>query len=265
MSRFLINDCVMFDADNFTLQRWPADSEEPHRLGVFASRCLLQLLLSQSVVVGKRDLMEGAWGKFGLEVTENSLAQVVRQLRVAFEMFLPGQECIITVPRIGYRLSERFSWQAQDLSDAVPAATVEDEPMEPVAPLPVPERQSHWYVQWPIGRVLIATLVLSVLAYLAGTLLPGPGVDRTTLSFAAPLKQHDMLIYLPNGHPKPSEQDLRQWSEQALHVAQLAQWHTASLHLYLLEPQKVQGFLCSAPLLDEAGKCLGMLPYEITY
>ncbi|WP_207886125.1 winged helix-turn-helix domain-containing protein [Pseudomonas sp. 30_B] len=265
MSRFLINHCVMFDTDNFTLQRWPDDAQEPQRLGVFASRCLLQLLLSQAVVVGKRDLMEGAWGKFGLEVTENSLAQVVRQLRVAFEAILPGQECIITVPRIGYRLSERLSWQAYESCDAAPTALVEEELAAPLASLPPAEQEGRRHTHWPIGRWILATLVLGILAYLAGALLPTPGLKMAPLSFAAPLKQEDVLIYLPTGNSEPTVQELRRWREQALHVARLAQWHATPLHLYLLAPQKTQGFLCTAPLLDERGKCLGMLPYEITY
>ncbi|MNF91449.1 hypothetical protein D3C84_740510 [compost metagenome] len=50
--------------------------------------------------------MAGVWGQYGLEVTDNSLAQVVRQLRLALEKLQPDREFIQTLPRLGYRLTD---------------------------------------------------------------------------------------------------------------------------------------------------------------
>jgi DNA-binding winged helix-turn-helix (wHTH) protein len=125
MSIYVINNLVHFDNEAFTLYRADAPAQAL-RIGAIASRCLTLLLQADGQILGKRELMSGAWGAFGLEVTENSLAQVVRQLRVALEKLQADPELILTVPRIGYRINERV-----ELLDAVPPA--------PLTPLPAPE------------------------------------------------------------------------------------------------------------------------------
>ncbi|WP_460164043.1 winged helix-turn-helix domain-containing protein [Pseudomonas sp. S2_F03] len=106
MGQLLIDEHLVFDENNFLLFRVDAANEEPLRLGAIASRCLAMLLRSGGSVVRKRELMAGAWGQYGLEVTDNSLAQVVRQLRLALEKLQPDREFIQTLPRIGYKLAD---------------------------------------------------------------------------------------------------------------------------------------------------------------
>ena len=105
MSTYVINRLIHFDNEAFVLYAATAP-EDSLRIGAIASRCLTQLLDAKGEIVSKRDLMNGAWGAFGLEVTDNSLAQTIRQLRVALDKLQPDHELIVTVPRIGYKLGE---------------------------------------------------------------------------------------------------------------------------------------------------------------
>jgi DNA-binding winged helix-turn-helix (wHTH) protein len=156
MSLFYIDEQIVFDEENYLLYANPTQNAEPLRVGAIASSCLAQLLRAKGGVVLKRDLMAGAWGQFGLEVTDNSLAQVVRQLRLALAKLQADDELIVTLPRIGYKLADKVQvreasadqplssaqtrsgipTEADELSLLAPAPATEPEP--DLAPMPVP-------------------------------------------------------------------------------------------------------------------------------
>ncbi|WP_315809277.1 winged helix-turn-helix domain-containing protein [Pseudomonas sp. C9-3] len=120
MSRYAINHSIHFDSEAFELYLAEAPTERI-RIGAIASRCLTLLVQADGKIVTKREFMSGAWGSFGLEVTENSLAQVIHQLRAALEKLQPGHELILTTPRIGYRIHESV-----ELLDAISPEAVRD-------------------------------------------------------------------------------------------------------------------------------------------
>lgn len=71
-------------------------------LAPIAVRLLAVLAASPNVVIGRRHLLDEGWRRYGFEVCENSLNQVICALRTAFERLGPGAPSIRTVPRIGY-------------------------------------------------------------------------------------------------------------------------------------------------------------------
>jgi DNA-binding winged helix-turn-helix (wHTH) protein len=131
MSLYLIDQQIVLDDENFLLYRHAAPAEEQLRLGAISSRCLALLLQANGAVVLRRQIMDGAWGRYGLQVTDNSLAQVVRQLRLALERLQPGCNYIVTLPRIGYKLAEGVHVVTDpQLSEALAAP----KPVEPDEP-----------------------------------------------------------------------------------------------------------------------------------
>lgn len=285
MSRFLLDEQIVFDEDNFLLQSVHDEDTEAMRLGAIASSCLAQLVRARGAVVRKRDLMEGAWGQFGLEVTDNSLAQVVRQLRLALEKLQPGREYIITLPRIGYKLSDGVP--LQEIGDdgdtplaatgvaAAPLLTESDERVgtpssiqaEVAQPAPVldsarpapvcdPSRgaASSKAIPWLQGGVI-------GLLCLASFFMAAHWQQRTvaveSLAFMPPLARPGLLIHWTDRRSVPADEQLETWVEQARQVAALERLSTTELHLYLLGRDEFMGVICDAPLQDSTSHCVG--------
>ena len=253
MSLYAINTLILFDSEAFTLYR--ADTpDEPLRIGAIASRCLDLLLESNGEIVGKRELMSGAWGAFGLEVTENSLAQVVRQLRVALEKLQPGHELILTVPRIGYRINERV-----ELLDSAPLAAPEP-PATEAQPQPPPAAPpaAHTERDWP-SRLALAAAALAcwtLLYKLPGLLYPIPLHERPFVE--AGIEQLDDVTLhhedMPAAALRPDNEKLAARARQLGQALDLGE-----LHIYRFVGQdRSLNLLCSGELQPGNSHCLGL-------
>jgi DNA-binding winged helix-turn-helix (wHTH) protein len=142
MGQVLINELIVFDEDRFLLFRADAPEVAPLRLGATTSSCLALLIHSNGAVVRKRQLMAGAWGQYGLKVTDNSLAQSIRQLRLALETLQPGREFIQTLPRLGYKLADGVCTQPLSSADQVQGLEPTPQEIDSVLPAdPAPARQ----------------------------------------------------------------------------------------------------------------------------
>lgn len=256
MSIYVINDLIHFDSEAFTLYR-ADEPTEPLRIGAIASRCLGLLLQANGEIVGKRELMAGAWGAFGLEVTENSLAQVVRQLRVALDKLQPGQELILTVPRIGYRINE----QVQLLDAAQPAAHAPAAPTSEVAPQPLPPAlpvEHQHRRDWP-GRLALTAVALTcwvLLFKLPGLLYPIPLAERPFVE--ADVQRMDEVTLHLEGMPaaalRPNNEKLATRARQLGQALDLGQ-----LHIYRFAGQdRSLNLLCSGELQPGNSHCLGL-------
>jgi DNA-binding winged helix-turn-helix (wHTH) protein len=257
MSIYVINDLIHFDSEAFTLYRADAPTE-PLRIGAIASRCLGLLLQADGEIVGKRELMAGAWGAFGLEVTENSLAQVVRQLRVALDKLQPGHELILTVPRIGYRINERVQ-----LLDAAPPVA----PPEPIAaptpqvpPSPAPAQAPHAARpgDWP-GRLALATAALAcwvLLFKLPGLLYPIPLAERPFMESDVQ-RLEGVTLHLENMPEAALRPDNEKLATRARQLGQALD--LGDLHVYRFAGQdRSLNLLCSGELQPGDSHCLGL-------
>lgn len=108
MSKVLLNGNVIFDEEKYTLTHRNSQNDTII-LGATTSRCLGLFIANQAEVIYKKDLLHNGWGKFGTVVAEGSMWQVISQLRKAFEHFNLDGGLIITVPRIGYKLSSELT------------------------------------------------------------------------------------------------------------------------------------------------------------
>ena len=282
MGQLLIDEHLVFDENNFLLFRVDAVNEEPLRLGAIASRCLAMLLRSGGAVVRKRELMAGAWGQYGLEVTDNSLAQVVRQLRLALEKLQPDREFIQTLPRIGYKLADGVSVEelsavaqtapaptatpvstmadAEDEPDEAPSITANPAPTAPTsAPRPVqpttpPKRWGLW----------LALSLWGVLAFLSGRIWLGPSPEVAPPAFAAPVTIDDVHVHLSaqDVHP-PATSHLHLLVQNSRELAGHLGIPAQNMHLYLLPSRRgADQILCDGELETVSSRCIGVQQYD---
>jgi DNA-binding winged helix-turn-helix (wHTH) protein len=288
LSQLLIDEQIVFDEDSFLLYRADAPEELPLRLGAIASRCLALLLRSGGAVVRKRELMAGAWGQYGLEVTDNSLAQVVRQLRLALDKLHPGREFIQTLPRIGYKLAEGVCITEvhglaenaepqinRDLTvDAAPVASpapvIVDTPNAidarletaecsvPPVLLATPRRSS--LRRWGLGLVLVMCAGGS---FLLGRAWPVSSPADDTLALVSTVTVQGLPVHkLAHGAEMSAAelQSLHQQSQQLARVLGIVQEQT---NLYLLPNHRNgQGILCDGLLEQAQSRCVGVQKHD---
>ncbi|EEF26727.1 conserved hypothetical protein [Ricinus communis] len=134
VTRALRGDAIMMhdiDTQPITLNgRWRLDelsnelvdpaSGASVALSPIAVRLLTLLADAPNTIVGRRQLFDQGWRRYGIEVCENSLNQVICALRTAFARLGPEAPSIRTVPRIGYSLVAQVAGRA----DRAPAAQV---------------------------------------------------------------------------------------------------------------------------------------------
>jgi DNA-binding winged helix-turn-helix (wHTH) protein len=266
MSRILIDNRLIFDEDNFLLFLADDASIEPCRLNAISSRCLAQLLRSKGAVVRKRELIAGAWGQYGFEVTDNSLAQVVRQLRVVIDRFQPGLELIQTHPRIGYGLVEGV--QIVELASA-PLAVEDEGPTLPgdealleipvpagiPAPVAVPRSRCNWRTMALLPGLLV---LVSALAFQLGAAWSGQPLTPRPFDFAPPTLMDGAWVHLPVAVSIPPER-LQRVLRTSKQVAGWVGMADASGHLYLLPDYLGRHFLlCAGELRIANSRCIGV-------
>ncbi|RON24651.1 hypothetical protein BK660_02985 [Pseudomonas brassicacearum] len=290
MGQLLIDEHLVFDENNFLLFRADAD-EEPLRIGAIASRCLAMLLRSDGAVVRKRELMAGAWGQYGLEVTDNSLAQVVRQLRLALEKLQPDREFIQTLPRIGYKLadgvrveelsavaktapapSEAKAGSEAPASAATPVSTMADAEDEPPSisatpasarpdstPIPVLPRTST--KRWGLW---LALPLWGVLAFLSGKTWLAPSPEAAPPAFAAPVTMDDVRVHLTAQDVQPpAPSHLQLMVQNSRKLAGLLGISVQNIHLYLLPSRRgADQILCDGELETASSRCIGVQQHD---
>ncbi|EJM13964.1 DNA-binding protein with winged-HTH domain [Pseudomonas sp. GM21] len=294
MGQLLIDEHLVFDENNFLLFRVEATNEEPLRIGAIASRCLAMLLRSGGSVVRKRELMAGAWGQYGLEVTDNSLAQVVRQLRLALEKLQPDREFIQTLPRIGYKLADGVRVEelpatanavsatyavetdsealapvmssvstlaaAEDVPvvlpsiGAMPASAEPDSGALPVHPITLPRRWGLW----------LALPLWGVLAFLVGRSWLAPTLEVVPPAFEAPVMMDDVHVHLSAQEPQPAEAPhLKLMVQHSRKLAEHLGISEQNIHLYLLPSRRgADQILCDGELETASSRCIGVQQHD---
>lgn len=260
MSTYVINQVIHFDNEAFVLYATSAP-EEVLRIGAIASRCLTLLLQADGQIVSKRDLMGGAWGEFGLEVTDNSLAQVVRQLRVALEKLQPNHELIVTIPRIGYKISEQVELLDPPLpAPATPPAVDESLPQISAEALPAPPPSHSQHLNWPekllLGLAAIAcwSALFHLPNLLASSALPDQPFVQAQVEQIEGVTVH--LENMPGGALQPDNQRL---AVQVNALGKALDMDPLDLHVYRFAAQnRSLDLLCEGELSARDSHCLGL-------
>ncbi|HEF4760927.1 TPA: winged helix-turn-helix domain-containing protein [Pseudomonas putida] len=290
MGQVLIDGQLVFDEDNFLLFRLDTPDAEPLRLGAIASRCLAILLRSGGTVVRKRELMAWAWGQYDLEVTDNSLAQVIRQLRLALEKLQPDREFIQTLPRIGYKITDSVRIEElpaiAKVSSITSASVAGSEGPIPASPPPRVDIGSDDGQSPSIAQVLDETAtgpspmppVLSArrwglwlalplwgsLAFLLGKFWMPPTSDVSIPMFASPLTMNDVQVHPLLADPQPQVPSLLQPKVvKSQKLAALLGMTSDDLHLYLLPGRRgADQILCEGELEALGSRCIGVQQHD---
>jgi diguanylate cyclase (GGDEF)-like protein len=101
--QFVLNDRWLFDVEQDRLLDLTGQCTGTV-LKPVAARLLAIMMRTPRTVLRRRQLFDEGWRRFGFEVCDNSLNQVVCTLRNTFESLHPGHPYIKTIPRIGYCL-----------------------------------------------------------------------------------------------------------------------------------------------------------------
>lgn len=264
MSTYVINQLIHFDNEAFVLYA-AATPEEVLRIGAIASRCLTLLLQANGQIVSKRDLMSGAWGAFGLEVTDNSLAQVVRQLRVALEKLQPNHELIVTIPRIGYKISEQVTLFEESNTPAplpvlVAPAEIQPPSSEPTAPAPRQKARPHWPLDLLLGLAAIACWVA---LFQLPTLLRAPSLPTRPFTEYRTETIDGVQVHLENMPGGALQPDNRQLVAEVKQLGLALGMDLRNAHVYrLADHYRSLDLLCQDTLLAPNSQCLGVKPNE---
>ena len=144
--RFLLDRTVLFIPGRNVLIA--ADGEPTQvTLSNPASQCLLLLIRHHGQVVEREHFFQHVWLNNGVQVTNNNFYQNISLLRRAFKEFGLNDELIITVPKVGVRLSQELEITPGDGVEPVPEMPVESpEPVTAVVSAP----QRHTRHVWPV-------------------------------------------------------------------------------------------------------------------
>lgn len=99
---FLINDLILAGEEGLQLK---ADSTTEIKLTQQSWRLLSLLILNQGEIISRESLFKMIWEDFGLTSSNTSLTQYISVLRRAFKAIGITDEVIITVPKVGFKLS----------------------------------------------------------------------------------------------------------------------------------------------------------------
>lgn len=106
MTRYLIADTMLFDDEVYEISVH-GNVLKSVVLGAAASRCFSALLEAQGAIVTKKELLHDGWERYGQQVSVNSVSQAIVQIRRCLST-LELPDCVVTVPRIGYKMGDSF-------------------------------------------------------------------------------------------------------------------------------------------------------------
>lgn len=107
MARYLIAGVMLFDDELYEVSG-SSDVAQSVVLGAAASRCFSTLLEAQGSIVTKKELLHAGWERYGQQVCANSVNQSIAQIRRCLST-VGHCDYVVTVPRIGYKVSDALS------------------------------------------------------------------------------------------------------------------------------------------------------------
>ncbi|UPQ69817.1 winged helix-turn-helix domain-containing protein [Kluyvera ascorbata] len=101
---FRIGSLIMYRTDDGAM--WLATDESTDiTLTVTMNRLLSFLLARRGQVVARDEILENVWDVYGLRSSNNTLNKYISEIRKQFVAFGLHDECITTIPRIGFMFS----------------------------------------------------------------------------------------------------------------------------------------------------------------
>lgn len=111
---YQIDGIMLYRSSDGHIQHLHDSDPEPIVLTPVLNRLFDYLLRHQGEVMARETFLHEVWEKYGLEGSTNTLTQYLSNLRKIFDIFFPGRECIITVPRKGYMLASDLLIESEE-------------------------------------------------------------------------------------------------------------------------------------------------------
>lgn len=163
---YQIDDIMLYRSSDGHIQHLHDSDPEPIVLTPVLNRLFDYLLRHQGEVMARETFLHEVWEKYGLEGSTNTLTQYLSNLRKIFDIFFPGRECIITVPRKGYMLASDLLIESEEeppektpIPPALPDTGAAPSPTTPVKPV-----QNQTRIRLPVV-VLVLLLAECLLVY----------------------------------------------------------------------------------------------------
>lgn len=160
---YQIGSVVMYRTDDGAM--WLIKDESTIiTLTVTMNRLLSYLLARRGQVISRDEILENVWDSYGLRSSNNTLNKYVSEIRKQFVAFGLEDECIITVPRIGFMFSSDID--VQTTQDLIPVASESPVTLADVATTAIANHKKINYVYSALVIILsLAVVLTSTLIY----------------------------------------------------------------------------------------------------
>jgi len=169
---YLIDNRLMFRPEDGAM--WTSgDEESAVILTLTMSRLLVCLLDKHGEAVTRNELLENVWDAHGLRSSSHTLNKYISELRKHFLHLGIADECITTLPRVGFMFNSDIDVRiiAEPASGDIAPADDAQLPAAPVIHRTQSEKKYKWlYYTLALGIILTsAALVVSGLAFRSGS------------------------------------------------------------------------------------------------
>ncbi|VFS51589.1 winged helix-turn-helix domain-containing protein [Budvicia aquatica] len=128
---YLINNNIVFNTEDRTLVM-QQDEMSAVILSNSANRLLYELLYSYGQTVSRDSLFQNVWDNHGLVSSNSNLNHYISQLRKSLVSFGLSDKVIITIPKVGFKFSEKVPVMLMDDNGDTPRAEDKNERLESV-------------------------------------------------------------------------------------------------------------------------------------
>lgn len=112
MTVYKLSESITFNSSSLVLMN-STENEKKITITHSSSRCLVALLEAEGKVISRDELLQIGWGYAGLVVTSNSLSQAMTLLRKSLKQIGLDDMKIVTVSKMGYRISRHQNDEEQ--------------------------------------------------------------------------------------------------------------------------------------------------------
>ncbi|MCB5309578.1 winged helix-turn-helix domain-containing protein [Yersinia massiliensis] len=135
--------------------------ENTVRLSITPARILSYLLENKDRIINRAEILEKVWDEYGLQSSNNSLSQNISLLRKSLRELGYIEEIILTVPKVGFRISENVIIETE-LPLSQDQIEIEDSSHSHEM-LPPPKRKRRWASYILLITLIVASILLTTL------------------------------------------------------------------------------------------------------
>lgn len=157
--KYLIHSFINYRTEDGAI--WlNSDERSAITLTITMNRLLSLLLERKGQVVPRDEILENIWDKHGLRSSNNTLNKYISELRKLFVGFGIEEECIITIPRVGFMFSSDI--QAKIMAEE--SAEIVDRVLEDNAKTESTIKSIR-HAPTPVFHYLLLVIVIAVLIF----------------------------------------------------------------------------------------------------